>query len=359
MVSPAGDGLMPKLLIAASGTGGHLLPALAVAQALPDWQIEWLGVPERLENQLVPQTYPLHRVRLSGLPGGVNWRTVRVLGELLTATGQVRRLLKSGGFDRVFTTGGYIAAPAILAACSLGIPVVLHEANALPGKVTRWLGRWCTLVALGFVQAQAHLPGVKTLVVGTPVRPDLNTMTLTQPIPPDAFVILITGGSQGAVSLNQVVRDCIPQWLERGWWVVHQTGDQDPERGSITHPQYIEQAFFPDMGAWLRRAQLVVARAGAGTLSELALLHKPAILIPYPWAAENHQQYNADIFAAQGAAMTLKQADLTAEKLAWLVTALADHPERLAQMGQAMGALAVPDSAQRVAQVLVSLQVKP
>lgn len=355
MVSPAGDGLMPKLLIAASGTGGHVFPALAVAQALPDWQIEWLGVPERLENQLVPQNYPLHRVHLSGLPGGVNWRTVRVLGELLNATWQVRQLLKSGNFDQVFTTGGYIAAPAILAARSLGIPVVLHESNVLPGKVTRWLGRWCTVVALGFAEAQSHLPGMKTVVVGTPVRPDFAQITLAKEalaIPCDAFVVLITGGSQGAVSLNRMVRACVPAWLERGWWVVHQTGDQDLERGNLTHPQYIERAFFPDMAAWMGRAQLVVARAGAGTLSELTLLHKPAILIPYPWAAENHQQYNADIFASQGAAMVTKQADLTPSLLDTWVTELADHPERLAQMGRAMGSLAVPDSAQRVAQVL-------
>ncbi|APB34626.1 N-acetylglucosaminyltransferase, MurG [Gloeomargarita lithophora Alchichica-D10] len=352
---------MPKLLIAASGTGGHLFPALAVAQALPDWPIEWLGVPERLENQLVPQaTYPLHRVRLSGLPGGLNGRTLKVLAELLVATWQVRRLLQSGGFDRVFTTGGYIAAPAILAARSLGIPVVLHESNALPGKVTRWLGRWCAVVALGFAAAQVHLPKLKTLVVGTPVRPDFQQILATagNEIPHTAFVLLITGGSQGAVSLNRVVRACVPAWLERGWWVVHQTGDQDPECGKFSHPQYIERAFFPDMAAWMGRANLVIARAGAGTLSELTLLHKPAILIPYPWAAENHQQYNADIFARQGAAVVMPQADLTAAVLDTLLTELAAHPERLAQMGQAMSALAVPDSAQRVAGVLTQLQVK-
>ncbi|MEN9233564.1 MAG: undecaprenyldiphospho-muramoylpentapeptide beta-N-acetylglucosaminyltransferase [Gloeomargarita sp. DG02_3_bins_56] len=347
---------MSKLLIAASGTGGHVFPALAVAQALPDWQITWLGVPERLENQLVPPHYPLQQVRLSGLPGGLNGGTVRVLGELLVATWRVRRWLQAGHFDQVFTTGGYIAAPAILAARSLGLPVVLHEANALPGKVTRWLGRQCAVVALGFAEAQRHLPGVKTVVVGTPVRPDFREMQPTATLPAEGFVVLITGGSQGAVSLNRRVRACVPTWLERGWWVVHQTGDQDPERGSFTHSRYIERAFFPDMAAWLARAQLVIARAGAGTLTELALLQKPAILIPYPWAAENHQQYNADIFAQRGAALVMSQADLTAAKLDAGVTALAGHPERLARMAQAMGTLAVPDSAQRVAQVLQQLQ---
>ena len=353
---------MPKLLIAASGTGGHLFPALAVAQALPPtWQIEWLGVPERLENQLVPSVYPLHRVQLSGLPGGLNRRTFKVAGELLTATWQVRQLLQSGHFDQVFTTGGYIAAPAILAARSLGIPVVLHESNALPGKVTRWLGRWCAVVALGFREAQAYLPRHKTVVVGTPVRPDFLAITATDTaaIPPDAFVVLITGGSQGAVRLNQLVRPCVPGWVGRGWWVVHQTGDQDPECGRYTHPQYIERAFFPDMAGWMARAQVVVARAGAGTLSELALLGKPAILIPYPWAADNHQQYNADIFAQRGAAIVRQQSALTPTELDALLTELATDTKRLTQLSQAMAELAVPDSARRMAEVLTLLHVRP
>ncbi|WP_448379722.1 undecaprenyldiphospho-muramoylpentapeptide beta-N-acetylglucosaminyltransferase [Gloeomargarita sp.] len=351
---------MPKLLIAASGTGGHLFPALAVAQALPTWQIEWLGVPDRLERHLVPSVYPLHPVRLSGWPGGLNRRTLKVLGELLTATWQVRRLLQAGQFDCVFTTGGYIAAPAIVAARSLGIPVVLHEANALPGKVTRWLGRWCAVVALGFAEAQAHLPRHPTVVVGTPVRPDFRhcTTTATAVIPPEAFVVLVTGGSQGAVRLNQLVRPCVPGWVARGWWVVHQTGDQDPAYGSYTHPQYVERAFFPDIAAWMARAQVVVARAGAGTLSELALLGKPAILVPYPWAADDHQQYNANIFAKQGAAIVKQQSALTPTELDALLTELATDAQRLTRMSQAMAALAVPDSAQRVAEVLAALPVQ-
>ncbi|MEN9207870.1 MAG: undecaprenyldiphospho-muramoylpentapeptide beta-N-acetylglucosaminyltransferase [Gloeomargarita sp. GMQP_bins_120] len=351
---------MPKILVAASGTGGHIFPALAVAQALPpDWQVEWLGVPDRLENEWVPAHYPLHRVQLSGWPQGWSWQTARVLAELAQATWQVRQLLRQGGFDRVFTTGGYIAAPAIAAARSLGLPVILHESNALPGKVTRWLGRWCTVVALGFAPAQKYLPHCRTVVVGTPARPDFwaTPPAPVTAVPPEALVVLVTGGSQGAVSLNRVVRACVPAWLERGWWVVHQTGDQDPEQGQWPHPRYIERAFFPDMATWMARAQLVIARAGAGTLTELALLGKPAILVPYPWAADDHQRHNAAIFAQQGAAVVIPQAELTPEVLAQTVAQLAAQPERLARMSQQMRQLAVPDSAQRVTQLLRTLQV--
>ncbi|MEL7316546.1 MAG: UDP-N-acetylglucosamine--N-acetylmuramyl-(pentapeptide) pyrophosphoryl-undecaprenol N-acetylglucosamine transferase, partial [Cyanobacteria bacterium J06559_3] len=128
-----------KLLIAASGTGGHLFPAIATAEHLTDYTIEWLGVPDRLETELVPKQYPLHTIRLGGFQGRLGLGSARLLGQAVKATWQVRRLLQQGSFQGVFTTGGYIAAPAILAARSLGLPTILHESNALPGKVTRWL----------------------------------------------------------------------------------------------------------------------------------------------------------------------------------------------------------------------------
>ena len=159
---------MPRLLIAASGTGGHLFPALAVADAMPgDWQVQWLGVPDRLERELVPQRYPLHTVRCGGLQGK-GLRQLLNLLQLLQAIWAVRRLIRREGFGVVFTTGGYIAAPAILAARWCGVPVVLHESNAIPGKVTRLLGRHCTRVALGLPQAAKRLPGCRPWSVAPP-----------------------------------------------------------------------------------------------------------------------------------------------------------------------------------------------
>jgi UDP-N-acetylglucosamine--N-acetylmuramyl-(pentapeptide) pyrophosphoryl-undecaprenol N-acetylglucosamine transferase len=139
-----------KLLIAASGTGGHLFPAIATAEQLPDYQIEWLGVPDRLETELVPHLFPLHTVQLGGFQGGMGLGALRLFFQLFKATFQVRALLKQGHFQGVFTTGGYIAAPAILAARSLGLPALLHESNALPGKVTRWLSPLVFPRGLGF-----------------------------------------------------------------------------------------------------------------------------------------------------------------------------------------------------------------
>jgi UDP-N-acetylglucosamine--N-acetylmuramyl-(pentapeptide) pyrophosphoryl-undecaprenol N-acetylglucosamine transferase len=159
-----------KLLIAASGTGGHLFPAIALAEKLSEYNIEWLGVSNRLETQLVPGTYPLNTVAVAGFQQGFSLSSIRVLWKLMTGILKVRRILKQGKFHGVFTTGGYIAGPAVIAARLLGLPVVFHESNAIPGKVTRFFGPWCNAVAIGFDVTAQYLPRSQTVCVGTPVR---------------------------------------------------------------------------------------------------------------------------------------------------------------------------------------------
>ena len=341
-----------KLLIAASGTGGHLFPAIATAEHLTDFTIEWLGVPDRLETELVPHQYPLHTVRLGGFQGRLGLGYMRLVGQVMQATVRVRNRLQQGKFRGVFTTGGYIAAPAILAARSLGLPTVLHESNALPGKVTRWLSPWCSLVALGFEAAIAHLPQAKTTVVGTPVRSQFQqTADLPEGVhvPEGAPLIVIIGGSQGAVAVNQLVRAAAPAWFEAGVWIVHQTGTNDPDAKTLDHCQYIHRPFFDPMSGLFRRADLVISRAGAGTLTELAFTHTPAILIPYPFAAEDHQSYNAAAFAEAGAALVCRQVDLTADILRDTVLKLVKDSTRRQKMSKAAAGLAIHDSAEQLA----------
>ena len=347
-----------KLLVAASGTGGHLFPALATAEELRQahYSLEWLGVPNRLETTLVPAHFPLHTVAMAGLQGRPGLGTLKLLGQFSRATLTVRQLLKQGRFSGVLTTGGYIAAPAILAAKSLGLPTILHESNALPGKVTRWLSPWCTTVALGFEAAQAYLPQARTVVVGTPVRADFLTPApppLVDPaIPAEAPLILVVGGSQGAVAVNQLVRAAAPAWVEAGVWIVHQTGSNDPDADTFSHPQYIHRPFFDTMAALLYRANLAIGRAGAGTLTELAVAQTPSLLIPYPFAADDHQTFNARVFSDAGAAQLLPQSTLTATALQHQVLELLNQPDRLAQMAAAASRLATQDSAKRLANLV-------
>jgi UDP-N-acetylglucosamine--N-acetylmuramyl-(pentapeptide) pyrophosphoryl-undecaprenol N-acetylglucosamine transferase len=345
-----------RLLIAASGTGGHLFPAIALAQQLPDYQIEWLGVPNRLETQLVPQQYKLNVISVEGFQKGLGISSLLTLGKLIGSVLQVRKILKQGKFKGVFTTGGYIAGPSVIAARSLGIPVILHESNALPGKVTRFFGPWCSAVALGFEVAAKYLPRAKTICTSTPVRsqflePGIEG-TLDLPIPENVPLIVVFGGSQGAVGINKLVRQCATAWFDAGAWVVHLTGDNDPEADSLQHPQYISLPFYNNMAALLQRANLAISRSGAGSLTELAVCGTPAILIPYPFAAEDHQTYNAKVFTSVDAALMFQQSELTAEVLQTEVLRLLKSPDELKAMGEKAKAIAIPDSAEKLAQLV-------
>ncbi|MEB3170271.1 MAG: UDP-N-acetylglucosamine--N-acetylmuramyl-(pentapeptide) pyrophosphoryl-undecaprenol N-acetylglucosamine transferase [Synechococcaceae cyanobacterium] len=360
---------MPTLLIAASGTGGHLFPALAVAEALPaDWRVQWLGVPDRLERQLVPSLYPMHFVRAGGLQGR-GLRKLWNLVQLLNATRVVRRLIRREGITAVFSSGGYIAAPAILAARWCGVPVVLHESNAVPGKVTRLLGRLCSHVAVGLPEAAERLPRCRPLLTGTPVR-----HAFLEPAPLPAWVpagegplLLVMGGSQGAVGLNRMVRPLLPKLAAAGCRVVHLTGSNDPEAGRLTLPQVVERPFSDELPGLLQHCDLAISRAGAGSLSELAVCGTPAVLVPFPAAADRHQDANATAAAALGAAVIVWQHGPEGTALAEAVERLlgprlrgetgADDP--LQELRAGMGRLAVRDADRQLAERITALAPPP
>jgi len=339
-----------RLLIAASGTGGHLFPALALAEQLNEYEIEWLGVPDRLEQTLVPDCYPLHTIPVTGFQTRFGWNSVTIFSRLIAAIFQVRRLLREKNIHLIFTTGGYIAAPAIIAAKLQGIPVIIHEANFLPGKVTRWFGGFCKAIALGMSGTAQYFPKTPTVYVSTPVRKQFHqSQPLDLPIPTDVLVIVVVGGSQGAVAVNKLVRQCLKAWLAAGAAVIHLTGDRDTEEHPPHQTAYFPMAFSDNMAGILQRADLAISRAGAGTLTELAFTQTPAILIPYPYGAENHQALNAKVFGDAGAALVYSESELTASMLESVVLDLLQQPERLQEMGMKTANLAVKDSAERLA----------
>ncbi len=349
-----------KLLIAASGTGGHLFPAIAVAEKLSEYQIEWLGVPDRLESKLVPSAYPLHLIRVGGFQGKFGLGTIKTLTGLVRAIFDVRKLLQQGQFDAVFSTGGYIAAPSILAGYSLGLPVFLHESNALPGKVTRWLSPFCTKVAVGFAVASKYLQRARTIYLGTPCRQQfLTPQPLDLPIPEDRLLIVVVGGSQGAVAVNQMIRECVRTWLEAGATIVHITGSNEaPTDRQIDDPNYIVLPFYDNMAGLLQRADLAISRAGAATLNELMITRTPSILIPYPFAAEDHQYYNANVLATADGALLFRQESLTAQFLAGEVLNLLQNPQRMKMMASNASSLGVINSADLLAD-LIRESIKP
>ena len=356
---------MSRLLIAASGTGGHLFPALAVAEAMPkQWQIRWLGVPDRLETELVPERYDLVTVKAGGLQGKGLRKLLQFL-QLIAASGTVRRTIRRSGCQVVFTTGGYIAAPAILAARWCGVPVVLHESNAIPGRVTRLLGRFCTQVAVGMPAAANGIPGCRAIVTGTPVR---KRFLSPQPLPawvPSGTGPLVTviGGSQGAVGLNQMVRAVLPDLLAAGCRVVHLSGDNDPSAGTLKHPLLVERPFCNEMPGLLQHADLAISRAGAGSLSELAVTATPAVLVPFPQAADKHQDANAVCAAALGGAVIVHQhspehfalRDCLWRLLGPRIRGCAPAADPLVTMTASMASLAVPDAETQLTSLLSEL----
>ena len=304
---------MPRLLIAASGTGGHIYPALALADSLSNsWAIEWLGVPNRLEIELVPKKYNLIILKVGGLQGNI-LRKMLELFKLVFASIQVSRLLAQKKIDVIFTTGGYISAPTILGAKLTGIPILLHESNAIPGKVTRLLGRFCDHVALGIASASDYLPRCKTSFTGTPVRSDFFLeQSLPNWIPSgEGLLIVVMGGSQGAQKMNDMVRNILPFLLEKGCRVVHLTGKNDCFYRDIskvkTHPNLVLRHFSNEISALLQNADLAISRAGSGAICELIVTKTPSVLIPLPQSADNHQEVNAAYMARFGGAIIVNQ----------------------------------------------------
>ena len=353
---------MPRLLIAASGTGGHIFPALTIAEELADsWEISWLGVPDRLEKKVVPRKYQMSTIEVRGSKSGWIGKFF-YFSRLLLSTFKVICLLKKKEIQIVFTTGGYISAPAILASKICGIKVILHESNAFPGKVTRLLGRFCDEVALGLPVANQYLRSSRTVVTGTPVR---SSFFLRHPLPswvPHGVdpLIVVMGGSQGAVGLNNMFREVIPWLLNQNCRIVHITGNND-EVSTIEDSRFVERDFVNDTSSLIQHADLVVSRAGAGALSEFALCKTPAILIPYPYSADNHQEFNAAYAAKLGAALIIHQSELSTRGLRRAIKLLLDSyysssksqsDDLLNQMRNGMDQMAVRDAHFRLVAIL-------
>ncbi|HKJ70413.1 MAG TPA: undecaprenyldiphospho-muramoylpentapeptide beta-N-acetylglucosaminyltransferase [Gammaproteobacteria bacterium] len=348
---------MSRVVIAAGGTGGHVFPALAVAAELRRRGVEvhFLGTASGLEARAVPAAgFPLETLEMRGLRGG-GWRRWAALPTALSravwaARGVLRRLRPTA----VLAMGGYVAVPAGLAARLGGNRLVLHEQNAVPGLAIRALRRLAAAVLTGFPEAAEAL-GPRARWAGIPVRAEL----LALPAPAERFNersgplrILVFGGSQGARFLNQRV----PAWLAasgRAVSVRHQSGERELE---TVRAAYREQAieaevipFIDDMASAYAWADLVVCRAGAATVAELAAVGAPAVLVPYPHAVDDHQRRNAEALVSRGAALCVTQDDWDGAGLAARLDGELGERARLAAMGEAGRAFARPDAAAAVA----------
>lgn len=335
------------IVIAGGGTGGHLMPGLAVARALTPQRPVFIGTARGLEAKLVPAAgFELRLIRIGGLKGGGWTRKARTLARLPGAVAASARLLRELRAGVVLGIGGYASGPVLAAAALLRVPVVLLEVNARTGMANRWAGRWARMAAVNFPETAHDFR--HAVVTGIPVRKEFLGLPPAEPQP--APLVLVTGGSQGAHALNEAVRAMAPKAPFR---IVHQTGTADAAACAAAYAalggRATSAAFLEDMPAAMAQADLVVCRAGASTLGELAAARRAAILVPFPGAADQHQLRNAEALAAAGAAVLLEQRELTPERLAAECASLLAAPERLAAMRESVGKFAHPDAAERIA----------
>jgi len=384
-----------RLLIAGGGTGGHLFPGVAIAEELrarePGAQIRFVGTKRGIEARVLPQLgWDLDLIEVSGL------KTVGVLGmlrgvlRLPRALLQARRVVRNFAPDAVIGVGGYASGPVVLMARLGGVPTAICEQNSIPGLTNKLLGRVARAVFVSFDGTRRFFKQNKTVVSGNPVRRELlqkllgataATASPTAAAPPpqapaapspdtaptasaldtapasaaasDRVHVLISGGSLGAVAVNELAAGALIA-LARALplTIVHQTGDKGLD---ATTQRYADagvsadcRAFIKDMASAYHQADLIIGRAGATTVAELAIAGKPAVFIPFPFAADNHQEINAREMADAGAALMFKQSELTADKLAEALRPLLTDPSKRAEMGTRMKALARPQAADTV-----------
>jgi UDP-N-acetylglucosamine--N-acetylmuramyl-(pentapeptide) pyrophosphoryl-undecaprenol N-acetylglucosamine transferase len=349
------------LAVAGGGTGGHIFPGLAIAREFcrrePGARVLYLGAAGRLEERVVPREGPwvrFHGLRVRGLKGQGPLAALAALALAARAVAECRREIAAFGVDLLLGTGGYSSGPAAVAARTLGVPVVLQEQNAVPGLTNRLLGRIARRVFIAFEPARAHFPGGRTVLAGNPVRAE--ALGAGGEVGRGAgLAVLVLGGSQGARGVNRLVTGALPALAAGGHGLsfVHQSGEAERDavaaayRGAGVAGEV--GAFFERMGERYAAADLVVARAGAGTIAEIAANGRPAILVPYPHAAGDHQRVNARWLAGRGGAIVVEeQGEDAPQQLARAIAALAGDRERLRAMAAASAAAGVRDAAARI-----------
>jgi UDP-N-acetylglucosamine--N-acetylmuramyl-(pentapeptide) pyrophosphoryl-undecaprenol N-acetylglucosamine transferase len=352
-----------RVLVVAGGTGGHIFPALAVAEELlqrsPAARFQFLGTARGLETRLIEGAgFPYRALAAAGLKGIHGWRLIRNATLLPRTFAEAGSALASFRPDVVMGMGGYVTGPVLLEAALAGIPTLLVEPNASPGLTNRALGPVVTLAAIGFGETERSF-GSKARLTGIPVRRAFFEILPKNPRPP--FTILIFGGSQGSAGLNHALVESVPRLtaLSAPFCFIHQTGEREERLVRKAYRQANVpaevHAFIDDMPAAFARADLVISRAGASTVAELAAAGKASLLIPFPAATDRHQLENARAFERAGAARVVEQAELTPEGLARELADLLGASERLVRMGEAARRLARPDAAARIADLIEGL----
>ena len=367
-----------KILFATGGTGGHINPALAVAgyirENYPKAEILFVGTADRMEAQLVPTAgYDFKTIEIQGFSRELNFEglkhNIKTVNLLFKSEGQAKKIIEDFKPDVVIGFGGYVSGPVLSVAARMGIPTAVHEQNAFPGVTNKNLAKKVDVVMLTAPEAEKLLkPKNPCVVTGLPIRGEIisaNKEFARAEMKLDSRpLILSMGGSLGARAINEAVKYLILHRFEKkDCYYLHATGkagasmidDIGKDVDLNTNPQIMLREYINDMDRCLAAADLVVCRAGASSLSEIQALGKPSILVPYPYAAENHQYYNAKTMSDRDAAILIEEKDFMGERLLSEVEKLLSKPERLKKMGENARAMAILDASQRITECVCKI----
>lgn len=339
-----------KVIIAAAGTGGHINPGIAIANEIKrhdmNADITFIGTPRGLENDLVPRAgYKLRTIEAYGIVRKISFTNFRNACKTLKSYKTAKSIIKDIKPDIIIGTGGYICGPVLSSGIKLNIPTLLHESNAFPGVAVKLLSKKVDIVLVGFEDAKKRLPKAKNVVVtGTPTKLEKINLTLEQKsnlkrelnINNNLPIVIVLGGSQGAESINKCLTEIINKKLNKEYQIVWAVGKKNYEEVKTKIKEANNATILPyiyNMGEVLNLADLVVSRSGAMTITEIAKCGKPAIFIPYPYATENHQEYNAKVLSNANAAKIILDKELTSANLNSAVNEAIKDKTKLNEMG--------------------------
>lgn len=358
-----------KIIIAGGGTGGHIYPAIAIANAInrdfPNVKVIFVGTNKGLERELVPKAgFQLKKIRVRGFQRRLSLDTLKSLKEMFLGIWDSLKIIKEEKPDLVIGTGGYVAGPVVFVASMLHIPSIIHEQNVKPGVTNRILSKFVDKIAISYDDSKKYFPREKIILTGNPVRDqissaDKETALKKFKLSPDIPVVFSFGGSQGAAKLNDAISNIIEQIKDKKTFqLIHITGKQNYSNfkklmrnkgipidglGHIKIEPYIY-----DMQDAYAASDLVISRAGAITISEITTCGKPAILIPLPTAAGNHQEYNARLLEENGAAKILDNKDLTGKNLMHIIEKIILDKKQLESMAKASRELQNPHALNKI-----------
>lgn len=360
-----------KVVIAGGGTGGHLYPGIAIAEEikkqLKDVEILFMGAERGIEARILPsENYYVKLLKTEGFVGVSFWKKITALYRFMIAFFKAYAFLRGQRADIVIGTGGYASFIPVIAAILLGIPTVIAEQNSVPGQANRILAKFAKKVCITYENSLSYFPKNKTILTGNPVREKILKADKAQgmkmfSLKEGRFTVFIFGGSMGASSLNKIVVDALEYLMQLKDKIqfLHQTGEKDFE---FVKAAYLKHGMSGTVAPFIYKmpeayasCDMIISRAGATTLAEITAIGIPSVLVPYPYAASAHQEINASRLAVSGAAMMIKEEDLTGKSLADYIQTLYNDDSLRAKLSRDCMTFGKPDAARKVANISIML----